>query len=103
MRPSAPDLLVDIELLPTHLGGRVGPTLPDRFGCPVSIDGEYFDARFDLSAHGSLLPGHSLQAVPLKFLSPHLALPLITVGKVMPLWEGRTIGHAKVTSIQRGV
>ena len=61
--------------------------------------GEYFDARFDVTAVGSLLPGQVAQ-VPVKFLFPERAMPLVTAGQVFSLWEGRTIGHAKVLSVQ---
>ena len=97
-----PDLLVELTLLPTTEGGRSGATPSTWFACPVLLaPGEYFDARFDLTGVGSILPGQVAQ-VPVKFLFPERAMPLVSAGQVVSLWEGRTIGHAKVLSIHGG-
>lgn len=93
-----PDLLVEIDLLPTSEGGRTGLTPETWFGCPVAISSEYFDARMDLTAVGSIAPGQHVQA-PLKFLSPELTMPRVAVGQVLELWEGRTIGHATILAV----
>ncbi len=89
------DILAEDHLLPTESGGRRGPTLADKFGCPVGIGSEFFDMRIDLSSTGSLSPGQTAR-VPMAFLRPDFVLPLLHVGSEFTLWEGRTIGHGRV-------
>ena len=92
------DAVIELSLLTAEDGGRSGPTPTSWFGCPMAIDGRYFDARIDLTNVGSISPGDTVE-VPIRFLEAGVALPLLTVGKVFSLWEGRIIGHAKVLSI----
>ncbi len=96
-----PDLIVELTLLPSASGGRAGPTPSAWFGCPVSISGEYLDARFDLTTVGGVALGQAIQ-VPLKFIFPEFAMPQITVGQVLTLYAGRIIGHARVISVHAG-
>ena len=91
----SPDILAEISLLTTEAGGRKTSTGSDWYGCPMQVDGQYFDARIDLSELGPVSPGQTILA-PLKFLSPELALCHFPVGKAFALWEGRVIGSAKV-------
>jgi hypothetical protein len=93
-----PDILAEVSLLPSNSGGRKGPTPAEWFGCPMQVDGTYFDARIDLSEIGSLSPGQTVRA-PLRFLSPENALPLFSIGKSFALWEGRVIGSATVLAV----
>ena len=90
-----PDILAEISLLPTQAGGRKDPTPVTWLGCPVQVDGKYFDARIDLSELGPVEPGQTVR-VPLKFLCPEVALVHFVAGKVFALWEGRVIGSGKV-------
>ncbi len=94
----APDALVELRLFPSHAGGRAGPTSTAWWGCPLSIDGELFDARFDLSEMEPLWPGES-RVVPVKFLSLNLVRPLIAEGQELRVWEGRCIGEATVLTL----
>jgi len=93
-----PTSLPEVSLLPTSEGGRKGPTPPDMFGCPVSVAGELFDMRMDLTAVGALRPGRSAE-VPIRFLRPDLVMPLLHLGDAFTLWEGKTIGTGKVLKI----
>lgn len=94
----APDALVELRLFPTDSGGRAGPTSTAWWGCPLSIDGDLYDARFDLSEIAPLRPGQS-RIVPLKFLNRDLVMPRIAEGQELRVWEGRVIGEATVLTL----
>lgn len=94
----APDALVELRLFPSEAGGRAGPTLTDWWGCPLSIDGDLFDGRFDLPEMEPLRPGES-RVVPVKFLSPDLVRTRIAKGQELRVWEGRFIGEATVLTL----
>jgi hypothetical protein len=67
----------------------------------MNIDGQYFDAFFNLSETGPMAPGQTVTA-GLKFLSPDLAVPLLSVGKEFSLWEGKLIANGRVLAIHAG-
>jgi hypothetical protein len=92
------DAIVEVELLATEDGGRNGPTPSDKFGCPLEIGSKFYDCRFDLTASGPLRPGCS-SVVPVAFLFPEDAIPLLFEGATFKLWEGRTIGTGRVISM----
>lgn len=94
----APDALVELRLFPSDAGGRAGPTPPGWWGCPLSINGDLFDGRFDLSETGPLQPGES-RVVPVKFLSPDIVRTRITGGQELQVWEGGFIGEAAVLAL----
>lgn len=93
-----PDALVELRLFPSDVGGRAGPISNPWWGCPLSIDGDHFDGRFDLSEMEPLRPGES-RVAPLKFLNPDLVKTRITEGQQLRVWEGRFIGEAKVLNL----
>jgi hypothetical protein len=65
---------------------------------PINIDGEFFDCRF-LLEDGTIVSPGATAMVKIKFLRLDLVLPLLEIGTVFRLWEGRFIGTAKVLSI----
>jgi len=91
----SPDFIAEIAFLPTSEGGRVSPTSSAWYGCPLGIDGQFFDARIDLSTLGAVAPGQSVLA-PVKLLCAELGLTHFKVGSSFTLQEGRTIGSGKV-------
>ncbi len=101
--PWKPDAIVEIELLPTDKGGRCTPISVPQYGCPCGIGGEYLDCTLDLTEVGEVAPGGKAR-VPIKFLHPEFARPLLKAGVPFTLWEGRTIGHGRVMEVfeQRG-
>jgi len=93
-----PDALVELRLFPSNAGGRAEPTSTAWWGCPLSIDGDLFDGRFDLSEIEPLQPGEA-RVVPVKFLSRDLVKPRIVEGQELGIWEGRLIGEATVLTL----
>jgi hypothetical protein len=95
-----PDIIAEIQLLPST-GARGGKGPVSWFGCPIEVDGEYFDCRISL-AEGPLQPGETTTR-PIAFLFPQLVLPILSVGSIFSLWEAGTIGHGKVIEITRTI
>jgi hypothetical protein len=91
------DIIAEVHLFETEDGGKRWPAR-NRFGCPININGESFDCRFLLEDGMSISPG-ATATLKIKFLRPDLVLPLLEIGTVFRLWEGRFIGTAKVLSI----
>jgi GTPase len=97
-----PYITAEISLLATSDGGRAVPTPPTgQFGCLMCFDDVCFDVRFDTTETGSMSPGQTLTAT-LRFLSPDLAIPRLSIGKQFSLREGRTIAVGRVIAIHAG-
>jgi hypothetical protein len=97
-----------ITLHPTELGGRRGPILTGRdHRCTV-----FFKNIPELADHGydcrllltdvaePLKPGHTVDGIPMAFLSESQVMPRLTVGTKFYLWEGKTIGEGEITAIR---
>ena len=80
----------------------VAPRSPSRrTGGSLGFENEYFECRLDLSEVGSIPPGRHAR-VPVKFLSPELIVPRLSVGSTFTLWEGKTIGRGRVVTLGHG-
>jgi hypothetical protein len=90
----APDITVEVFFLPTSDGGKTRTISGQWYGCPLGIDGAYFDARFDLTELGSIAPGSTVR-LRAKLLDP-AAVRHFASGREFSLWEGRTIGTGRV-------
>jgi hypothetical protein len=98
-QPPPPEITASVTFLATEEGGRNGPTPSSgRIGFPMQVDGQYFDAFFNLSETGAIAPGQTVTA-GLKFLSPDLVVPLLAVGKEFSLWEGKLVAKGRVLAI----
>jgi len=64
----------------------------------MNLDGEYFDAFFDLAETGPISPGQTVTA-SMAFLSPELVIPRMAAGKRFSLWEGKMIALGRVLSV----
>ena len=92
-----PDVLIKVRFLLSKEGGRetnVDGTTFD-YGCPINIDGQYFDCRFIGNEKKSFNLGE-WHDIYIKFLSSELAMPHFTVGKHISLWEGKVIAEGIV-------
>ena len=67
------------------------------YGCPLFIEGEAFDCRLFLG--GRTLQLGETYELPVKFLSPDLGLPKLSLGKSATLWEGKDIATGKVVRL----
>jgi len=93
-----PEILAEVTFLPTHRGGRKGPTRPDFFGCPLRIAKHLFDCRLLLTSVGFVQPGQTV-TVPIKFLSPELVGSHLREGADFELWEAGTIATGRILQV----
>jgi hypothetical protein len=56
-----PDATLDLELLSPDAGGPSIATPETFLGCPLGLDGEFFDCRLDFSDIGPMTPGERAQ------------------------------------------
>ncbi|WBY08316.1 hypothetical protein PIB19_01960 [Sphingomonas sp. 7/4-4] len=89
------DIVAEITMYSTDLGGRQGPTPKDKFNCIMQASNHAFDIRINLNDHGSLMPGDRAR-VPVQFLYPDLAKDYCTVGTKFVLREIGIIGEGVV-------
>ena len=94
-----PDALIKVRFKTKTEGGRQGPiVIGERpYGCPLFVDGEAFDCRLLITAQ-TLMLGETYE-LPIKFLNPDLALPRLSPGKAVKLWEGNDIATGEVVRI----
>jgi len=93
------DVIIEVRLKTTAEGGRLEAIriAEKPYGCPLFIDGEGFDCRL-LLTHQTLELGEVYE-LPVKFLRGDLALPKLSVGKPVTLWEGKEIAIGKVVRL----
>ena len=98
MVASKPDIIASLRFYTTAEGGRTGPTPPDKLGCPLEFQGEFFDCRVLLDDTGPLKPG-AKATVPILFLRPDLIKDRLQIGSRFTLWEMGTIAEGVVQEI----
>ena len=91
-----PDILIKVRFKTTAEGGRQGPIViaEKPYGCPLFVEGEAFDCRLLVNPQ-TLHLGETYE-LPVKFLNPDLALPKLSPGKAVRLWEGKDIATGEV-------
>ena len=89
-----PDITIKVRFKTTAEGGREGQVQGDHFGCPMFISGEAYDCR--LITKGRTLELGETYELPVKFLNANLAVPRLSVGQVVTLWDGKEIATGKV-------
>ncbi len=89
-----PDITIQVRFKTPAEGGRSGPIIGAHFGCPMFIAGQAFDCR--LLTNGRTLELGKEYELPVKFLNADLALPKLSPGAEVALWEGKEIATGKV-------
>jgi hypothetical protein len=98
-----PDIYIKVRFRTSEEGGRKTsvkrktPLGPDFYGCPLMIDGKAYDCRLFIGDNEIELGKY--YEIPVKFLDKDLALPNISIGKDITLWEGKQVADGKVTRI----
>jgi hypothetical protein len=94
-----PDVFIKVRFKTTAEGGRLGAVVigENSYGCPLFVDGEAFDCRVLLNDQ-TLQLGETYE-LPIKFLSPDLALPKLSLGTSVILWEGKDIATGEVVRL----
>lgn len=92
-----PDAVIEVRFKTPSEKGRQGAVVGEVYGCPLFVDGEAFDCRIYLE--GKTLDLGKTYEVGVKFLNPQLALPHLSPGKSIYLWEGKEIATGKVVRL----
>lgn len=95
-----PDAVIRVRFLREAEGGRRTDISNSAYGCPLFISGQAFDCRFADTTEYVYCLGHEY-TIPVKFLTPNLALPLLSIGHKISLWEGKTIAEGMVLWVRR--
>ena len=69
------------------------------YRCPLFVDDEAFDCRL-LVTDQTLHLGETYD-LPIRFLCPELALPMLSEGRAIRLWEGKDIATGTVVRLER--
>jgi hypothetical protein len=88
------DVFLNVRFKLPSEGGRMASLEGQSYGCPLVVDGEAFDCRLMLA--GQKLELGKTYEIPVKFLNPDLALPKLSIGKAITLWEGKEIASGQV-------
>ncbi len=98
-----PDIYINIRFRTTSEGGRVSslghkkPRVVDFYACPMIIDDKAYDCRLLIGDQELILGLH--YQVPVVFVNRDLALPNLSVGKNITLWEGKEIADGQITRV----
>ena len=97
-----PDAIIKVRFKTTAEGGRHGdiviPPRPEHhYGCGLFVDQEAFECR--LLVDGRTLQLGETYELPVKFLNPDLALPKLSPGQTVRLWEGKDIAAGEVVRL----
>lgn len=84
---SSPDISLDVQMYPSHSGGRKAPPPPNRFKCILKVLGEFHDCLLILEKTGPLIPGNHA-TVDAVLLMPELLQNRLTTGQEIFLCEG---------------
>ena len=94
-----PNATLRIRFLSSDEGGRIAAPKAGVFATVLEVQKKYFDCRIDLSAWSVIEPDTTVIA-PVQFLHPELALPELTSGTAVSLWEGKIIARGDVVSLE---
>lgn len=91
------DIIAEIQMLKSEDGGKKQVITGD-YSCPARIDGRFFDCRVHIGHDRQISPGETTKT-SVTFLDWNGVKPRLSVGAVFELFEGRTVGHARVLKI----
>jgi hypothetical protein len=91
-----PDATIQVLVKRSEDGGRRTPIETGIYGCPLLIGDKGFDCR--LLIDETLKPG-IIYELPVKFMNPAQALPHLSLGTAIVLWEGKEIATGKVIAL----
>ncbi len=98
-----PDIYIKVRFKTSAEGGRKTPLKrktplgPDFYACPMMINGKAYDCR--LLIENKEMELGKYYEIPVKFLNKDLALPNLSIGANITLWEGKDIADGQVTRI----
>ena len=93
-----PEIIVEITLLPTEEGGRLGAIRQGEYRGVLGVGAENFSVRFFVPVESGLNPGETSR-FGVQFLFPEMALPYFPIGALFTVWEGGIIGQGQVLEV----
>ena len=96
--PVAPEIAVEISLLPSTEGGRNGPIRQGEYRGVLGVGDEHFSFRSVVPFPDGFQPGQTA-SLGIQFLVPDAALEHFPVGAAFTVWEAGSIGHGKVLKV----
>lgn len=100
-----PDIYIKVRFKTSAEGGRKThlkrktPLGVDFYACPLIIDEKAYDCRLIIGDKEIGLGKH--YEILVKFLDVELALPNLSVGKRITLWEGKEIADGEILRIEK--
>jgi len=98
-----PDIYVKVRFRTTAEGGRNTSlgckehSVVDFYACPLIVNGSTYDCRL-LIGDQELELGKYYE-VPVAFLNKDLALPNLSFGRAITLWEGKEVADGYISRI----
>jgi hypothetical protein len=98
-----PDIYIKVRFKTSAEGGRSAslkrktPLGPDFYACPMIVNGKGYDCRL-LIGDKEIELGKYYE-IPVIFLDIDLALPNLSIGKKITLWEGKEVADGQVIKI----
>jgi hypothetical protein len=92
-----PEIVVSVRFRTPQENGRLTAISGNHYSCPFVVHDKAFDCRLVLD--GRTLELGNRYEVPVKFMNPQLALPLLKVGTQFLLWEGKEVAAGEVVKI----
>jgi hypothetical protein len=99
-KPVTPEIIVEITLYPSEVGGRKGAILQGEYRGVLGVGSENFSVRFFVPFEDGFSPSQT-QRFGVQFLVPEAALPHFPAGAEFSVWEGRVIGSGRVLEVLR--
>lgn len=93
-----PDAEIKVRFLLPEEGGRTGPILGNRFGCPLIAGDVAFDCRFLPNGELDFHLGETYK-INIKFSNLELARSSLREGMHIKLWEGKIIAEGEVAKV----
>lgn len=91
------DAIIEVRFKTTVEGGRSTNISGKFYSCPLFVEGEGFDCRIMLG--NKIIQLGETYELPVRFLFRDLAMPRLSIGSSISLWEGKEIATGIVKSV----
>lgn len=98
-----PDVYINVRFRTSAEGGRNSSlkcstsAAVDFYACPLIVDDKSFDCRLFIGDQELELGRY--YEIPVVFLNKETALPNLSIGKKITLWEGKEVADGQVSRI----
>lgn len=98
-----PDVYIKVRFKTSAEGGRKTPIKPKTppepnfYACPLIVDGKAYDCR--LLIEDKEIELGKFYEIPVQFLDKDIAMPNLSIGKNITLWEGKEVANGQIIRI----